>query len=962
MKIISWNVNGIRAAWNHGLAPFLENSEADIYAFQEIRTDTPYTLVEREGYHAFWSCCKKKGYSGTVCLSRCKPLNVRYDMGDPDFDIEGRIITLEFEEFFFVNCYVPCSQRSEIRYDYRNAWDYHFVRYLERLHDQKPTIVCGDFNTTLSGDDVYQENQRAAASEAEGFQSTERENLMEIVGKGFVDTYRYAHPDETGKYTWWSNRNLKRLENRGWRLDYFFVSETIKEKITESTMLTDVFGSDHCPILLDIDLPCSANENPPPPKRVLSQYTYKDIIGQKYIDFPAYLKNTDLTHLWESIDWEQAEQNLRRMQAALAKAAQTKNLILIAKWQKRITFSLDARLLAVRHTCETGGGAGIDNIKWTTPHDKMFAALSFTTFGYQAMPSRLLLIQSKNGKERRIHIDTYYDRAMQCLFAYALDPVAESWGDKKSFAYRKGRSAYDLNEYIKQGLSGSGAPEWVLIADVRKCYESISHEWILNNIPMPGYMLNQFLKAGYVFGGKLFPMDTGVGIGHSLSPIVANMTLDGLQNYIYSRLYPLYDDIDYPNGSMVRYADDILFMARTEEDAEKIKLYTEEFLEERGLTLANEKCQIVHIRDGFTFMGRTYYKSGTQVFARPSDKSIGRFMEIIHTTIDNYTGSQKSLIAKLNHQIDGWTTFHKVGEADDVFRQMDVYISALLLNLCESKHPQWDREKILEKYWYVDAEGRHCYALPNKKETRVKFLADTLWTDYKPVRTKMNPYIDGDYVEHRSKERQVFNVTGVYRSIWNRQRGKCHYCGNSILRDEEKVLVEVDPEKSRFVMRMAYVHARCLQGSFDYVDTASLPESLDNVRNLLEQLETDRKSAEQKYYALSEFFRANDKNLVTLTFAQMESIMGGSLGTSALRKEFWYRTGYQCISQCWLEHGYSIQALHLKDKRIDFRLAVKNKSTSNVVIPDTIKYGKIPEDAKYELENYFQYIRGKYGI
>lgn len=962
MKIVSWNVNGIRAAWNHGLSTFLDRFGADIYAFQETKTAKEIAMMEIEGYYPFWSCAKREGYSGTFCLSKRKPLNVRYDMDDSAFEVEGRIITLEFEEYFFINCYVPNSKHSESRYDFRNIWDFRFMQYLNELRRKKPVIVGGDFNATLSADDVYEENQRAEL-DTEGFQSTERESLKEIVGNGFVDSYRYLHPNEQGKYTWWSTRNFKRQENRGWRLDYFFVSETISEKIIESTMLTNTLGSDHCPILLEIDMPTDEAVASSSIKRTMSQYTYQDILRMETnMDFINHLKKADLTNVWESIDWEEAEKNLENLQMALAKSAYMKDLGLITKWQKMIVGSLDAKVLAVRRTCNTVSGTGIDHIKWTTPHEKMTAALSLTSGGYRAMPSKLLLVQSKNGKQRRIHVETYYDRAMQCQYAYALDPVAESWADRTSFGYRKGRSMYDVNQYIIEGLSGSDAPTWVFIADVRRCYESISHDWIMQHIPMAPYMLNQFLKAGYVFGGELYSMDVGIGIGCSLSPIVANMTLDGLQDYVYSRLHKRFDDIDYPDGAMIRYADDIIFTARTEETAEKIQAYVTDFLEERGLMLAPEKVQIVNIEEGFTFMNRTYYKSGTQVFSRPSDRAIGLFMNSVRDLIERYTGSQQTLIEKLNRKIDGWTSYQKVGEADEVFRKMDTYISGLLLQLCEAKHPKWKRSKILNRYWYVDAEGRHCYALPDKKEVRVKFLADTLLIDYYAVKTAMNPYVDLEYFEKRGKDRQVVNATGVYRSIWNRQAGKCHYCGQIILRDEEKTLVEVNPRKSRFAARMAYVHARCLQGSFEHIDSGFLPASLTDVRELLEQLESKGKISEDKYYKLSKYFRTCEKDPVTLTFSEIESIMGESLGTSARRKEFWQRTGFLSISQCWLENGYTIKKLSIKDRQVEFQLPTKKNNVSKVAIPEVIRYEEIPDDAKYEVENYFKYIIKKYGL
>lgn len=963
MKIVSWNVNGIRAAWNHGLSSFLDTCGADIYAFQETKTDAVFPAAEIEGYHAFWSFCgRRRGYSGTLCLTRYAPLDVHRDLGVGGFDAEGRLLTLEFGEFFLVNCYVPNSRRSGSRYDYRSQWDLHFRQYVERLRHLKPVVVCGDFNATASDADIHAAG-RASSPDAVGFQSTERESLVGLVGDGFVDSYRHVHPDGEGKYTWWSNRRYKRRENRGWRLDYFLVSEALKERITESTMLTDVYGSDHCPLLLEIDVLPGETGGPAPAGRPGSPYTYRDLAGLEEGDFILrHVRRTDMTGLWKSVDWERAERNLGSMQGALAKAAYTRDRGLIARWQGRIVRSLDAKLLAVRHTCDTAGGAGVDHVRWTTPHEKMSAALSLTSRGYRAMPSRLLLIKSKNGKQRRVHIETYHDRAMQCLYAYALDPVAESWGDRKSFAYRKGRSSHDMDGYIRRGLSGDDAPAWVFVADVRKCYESISHEWIMEHIPLPGHVLHQFLKAGYVFGGELFPTDAGVGIGCSISPIVANMTLDGLQDYVYSRLYPHGDGIDYPDGNMVRYADDILFTARTEETARRIRAYTADFLEERGLALSPEKSRIVNMADGFTFMSRTYYRSGTRVLARPSDAAVGRFMGSVRDTVDGYTGSQKSLIDTLNRKIDGWTAYHKVGEAGEAFRQMDVYISASLLELCESKHPGWDRDRILRKYWYTDARGRHCYALPDKKEVRVKFLSDTLPVDYHAVRTGVNPYIDPGYTERRTRERQVFHVTGVYRAVWDRQGGRCHYCGHRISRDEGKALVEVNPGGSRLASRVAYVHRRCLRCSFDHVDVASSPASLDEVRELLERLESGREPAGRKFHALSGFFRACDRDRVALTFGELEEIMGDSLGATSLRKEFWYRTGFSCISQCWLGNGYVIKELRVEERRVVFGRAAGRKDAAGVAVPEAIRHGPVPADARYELENYFRYIVKKYGL
>ena len=962
MKFISWNVNGIRAAWNHGMSSFLMDCDADIYAFQETKTDEAIPMMELDGYEAFWSFCERhKGYSGTLCLTKLHPLNVWYDFGNDNFDCEGRLIIMEFTSFFFVNCYVPNSQRSDYRYDYRDKWDAQLLKYLKHLRYHKSTVVCGDFNVPISDEDIYEDNRQVKIN-SEGFQSTERENLLSIISSGFVDTYRMLHPDERKKFTWWSNRQFKRKDNRGRRLDYFLVTENLCEFVTESTMCSDVRGSDHCPILLDINLPKDDARSISETMRK-TNLNYKDLVEMEGLSYIHAVKYADMTALWNSIDWDMAEAHLLDMQRALAKSAYIRDLGLIEKWQKKIVFSLDAKLLAVRHVCSTAGCSGVDNIKWSTPHEKMTAALSLTSKGYRALPSRLLLVKSKNGKQRNIHIDTYYDRAMQTLYAYALDPVAESWGERKSFAYRKGRSAFDMNEYIKIAFSGYDAPEWVFIGDIRKCYENISHDWIMQHIPMSEYVLNQFLKAGYVMGGELFPMEVGIGIGCSISPIIANMVLDGMQEYIFSRLFPNKNEIDYAEGNLIRYADDIIISARSEESAQKIRRIVSDFLDERGLELSQEKTRIIHISEGFTFLSRKYSKRNTQLFAQPSEQAIERFISTLGDTIENHTGSQKSLIDRLNKKIDGWITYHKVSEADDAFRHIDVFIKASLLELCEKKHPKWPREKILERYWYMDAEGRYCYALPNKKEVYVKFLADTLMIDYYPVKTNANPYIDFEYMESRSHEKEILNASGVYRAIWNRQNGCCYYCGRHIVRDEEKALVEIDASKSRMVTRMAYVHKRCLDSSFEYIEAETLPYSITDVMILLERLDASHKPIGMKYRALSEFFRTCEKNILTLTFKEIEEIIGDKLGATALRKEFWYRTGFNTISQCWLDNGYQIKALHLEEhRRVVFTLTEKSKNTASVTIPEVIKYGRIPTDAKYELENYFQYILKKYGL
>ena len=502
------------------------------------------------------------------------------------------------------------------------------------------------------------------------------------------------------------------------------------------------------------------------------------------------------------------------------------------------------------------------------------------------------------------------------------------------------------------------------IGDIRKCYEHISHEWILDHIPMDRTMLKEFLRAGYVFAGELYPMQEGIGIGCALSPIIANMVLDGLQEHIYRSLYSEQEQRDYANGNLVRYADDIFVAARTKEDAYKIRRAVEEFLTVRGLTLSDEKSRVINVNEGFTFMSRTYFLRENHMCAKPSDEAVERFMQLLRNTIENHMGSQKSLIDSVNRKIDGWTTYHKVGEASEAFRHVDVYIRGLLLELCQKKHPKWTKEKILEKYWYVDSQGRNCYALPDKREVQIKYLQDTLYTLYHPVNTKFNPYIDISYVEKRVEERQIRSATGIYRGIWNRQNGCCYYCGRKILADQEKTVVEVDGSKSRKAARLAYIHTRCLSASFESVKTLDIPESWTDVMELLQRIDFNRKPLmAMRLSPLSEFFRTCSKHSVTLTFKEIEEIIGEELGVTANQKQFWYRTGFNNISQCWLDNGYQIKRIHLNGKkRVVFVLTMESRNKASVEIPEVIKYGRIPDEAKYELENYFQYIIKKYGL
>lgn len=274
MKFISWNVNGIRACVKKGFLDFFNEADADIFCIQESKMQEGQLDLELPGYHQYWNYAVKKGYSGTGIFTKEEPMNVFYGLGIEEHDQEGRVITLEFEDYYFITVYTPNSQSELARLSYRMKWEEDFLAYLKKLEEtkpvifcgdlkesqpsltqeakpkKKPIIICGDFNVAATELDL--KNPKNNVKNA-GFTPEEREKFKTLLDSGFTDSYRYLHPD-TEKYSWWSYRFKARERNAGWRIDYFLTSDSIKDKIKDVEILTDVMGSDHCPIELDIDI------------------------------------------------------------------------------------------------------------------------------------------------------------------------------------------------------------------------------------------------------------------------------------------------------------------------------------------------------------------------------------------------------------------------------------------------------------------------------------------------------------------------------------------------------------------------------------------------------------------------------------------------------------------------------------------------------------------------------------
>lgn len=248
MKLISWNVNGLRACVGKGFFEFLEREQPDMMCLQETKLQ-PEQAPEVEGYYDYWNSADKKGYSGTAIFSKTEPLAVTYGIGIDVHDHEGRVITAEYPEFYLVTVYVPNSQDGLKRLDYRMTWEDDFRAYLQALDQKKPVIVCGDMNVAHKEIDL--KNPKTNRKNA-GFTNEERAKMTELLGAGFVDTFRHFYPEVEGVYSWWSYRFKAREKNAGWRIDYFLVSERFIDRVKDARILTDVFGSDHCPVVIEL--------------------------------------------------------------------------------------------------------------------------------------------------------------------------------------------------------------------------------------------------------------------------------------------------------------------------------------------------------------------------------------------------------------------------------------------------------------------------------------------------------------------------------------------------------------------------------------------------------------------------------------------------------------------------------------------------------------------------------------
>ena len=502
---------------------------------------------------------------------------------------------------------------------------------------------------------------------------------------------------------------------------------------------------------------------------------------------------------WQEIDFKAAENFVKKLQMRIAKAVIANKWGKVKALQWTLTHSFYAKALAVKRVTENKGKrtSGVDHELWESPESKFNAISKLGRRGYKAQPLRRIYIPKKNGKLRPLSIPTMTDRAMQTLYRFALEPIAETTADIHSYGFRPYRCVQDAIERCFKVLSHKDSAVWILEGDIKGCFDHISHDWIMENIPMDKEILRQFLKSGYVETGKLFPTEEGTPQGGTISTTICNMVLDGLETLLKENFKPhwISGKLFNPVVNFTRYADDFIVTGRSPELLEsEVKPMIRDFLAERGLTLSEEKTVITNINDGFDFLGCNVRKYNGKLLTKPSKASVNAFLGKIRGIIkQNRTATQQDLIARLNPVIRGWVNFHRFNVSARIFTYVDAQIFYALWKWAKRRHHNKGAHWIANRYFHRINNRSWTFAVQWKHEDNttgyfaLEYASDTKIVRFPGIRDGCNPYDENWqlYLEERETEKMRISVKGNYtlRRLFKLQQGKCILCGEPLTLD-----------------------------------------------------------------------------------------------------------------------------------------------------------------------------------
>ena len=506
---------------------------------------------------------------------------------------------------------------------------------------------------------------------------------------------------------------------------------------------------------------------------------------------------SDNAAAWKQINWQKAAAYVKKLQNRIVKARQEGRHGKVKSLQWLLTHSFYGRALAVKRVTENKGNktAGVDHQLWTTPKQKFDSIFKLKRRNYQPSPLKRIYINKKNGKKRPLSIPTMLDRAMQTLYKFALEPLAEITADPNSYGFRPKRCVQDAIEQCFTDLDKAKSAKWVLEGDIKGCFDNISHDWILKNIPLDKKLLKKWLRSGYIETKRLFPTEKGTAQGSPISPTICNMVLDGLEGALLEKYHKTKKQgkAYFPKVNFVRYADDFIVTGESKELLEEGVLpIIREFLRERGLELAEDKTVITHVTEGFDFLGCNVKWYKDKLLIKPSDKNYKSVITKIRGIIKaNPTLKQSLLIRTLNPIIRGWVNFQKYNVSAKVYERLDYDIWKSLWRWCKRRHPKKSHKWIAQKYFHQQGTRTWTFSeeIVQGQNLKLIYATDTNITRFLKTKSQATAYDTkwGSYFIQRDEKRMARNLNGRKKlsSLYKQQNGICPKCAQRLTIESE---------------------------------------------------------------------------------------------------------------------------------------------------------------------------------